>query len=608
MLRVVLFMLLSVCLLAYTALSFVHIPSAPPPVFTQGKCNNTAFSNALLIMVPSNSLVDAQNRFRHAPSTTFKFWVVHDRKNVKLSINICEGMIIETNEEEVYPPRRHEMKAMKTISSLLHDMNIYSVTRVDPDVYLDNAYFDFIRDKQLDGVIGYPAKGRKGEIGKLGFPPNTEFCMGGLGVTYSASMLTRISSHKWDRCIKRPASHHSDTEAQRCILKNTGRFCLDNVRSDMRRLIKQKLVQVYYLGYYTKLTSDSRVNQAWVVHAIKDDKHFLPFSKSKERQLTPVLTAQDMRGVLHRSLTSVCVHNQFAQSQETACSNKFPGDDCSIVLKQCKYTHNPQFKISHAYVLTMDTKLSKMLFGRVSAWLDRYNITPHAHVASREEGEKYVYRALSRITGKSTEQAEFMLRTRQHIAPDQKAYIPLKGELMLKYSYIEMLRRAVGNGQRVFFVFEDDAVLHVDFASRINHAMRSSTGCLNPLEVNDGIVLLGSSEWNMRWDHIYKNMKGRACYDLHDRALGAFGAVLTRNAAIRLIELFDIFPRKPFDLLFYELAKEGYYTKVMFPNLAIADHSHKSRVNPSRVVSNEMEKRASKHMWDLTKYYFNRPP
>lgn len=191
---------------------------------------------------------------------------------------------------------------------------------------------------------------------------------------------------------------------------------------------------------------------------------------------------------------------------------------------------------------------------------------------------------------------------------DHGRYLPTLGELFYRSSYVSMLQHAISGNRRIFATFDDDAVLHEQTREFLRTEARPPDGCLSPLSTHDGIVLLGSSEWNNRWDAIDSQLSKGHCYDVHDRALGSFGVVFTKGAASRLIELSEEFPRRPLDLLSYELAKEGYYTRVVFPNIVIADHFHKSRVNAKRVRSNdEMDVRTKAHRWVLDDYLFERP-
>ncbi|ESP01191.1 hypothetical protein LOTGIDRAFT_139814 [Lottia gigantea] len=124
-----------------------------------------------------------------------------------------------------YPPQRKSFTMIEFISKTLTDHYEWFV-RSDDDIYIRTDKLELLL-RRLDSskawYIGQPGYGLKHERGKLGLVK--PFCMGGVGITFSRSVLVEVGKHLVSDCLNNTVTTHEDTELGRCIYKFTGLPC-----------------------------------------------------------------------------------------------------------------------------------------------------------------------------------------------------------------------------------------------------------------------------------------------------------------------------------------------------------------------------------------------
>ena len=128
--------------------------------------------------------------------------------------------------DDSYPPQRKSMMMLK----YMHDnyINDYEwFMRCDDDVYVRTDKLEgFLRtlNSTEDLYIGQAGTGRRPWKKYLRLKPGDNYCMGGPGVVFSASMLRKLVQHI-RCCLPHPVTQHEDVEIGRCISMFTGQYC-----------------------------------------------------------------------------------------------------------------------------------------------------------------------------------------------------------------------------------------------------------------------------------------------------------------------------------------------------------------------------------------------
>jgi hypothetical protein len=522
-----------------------------------------------------------------------------------------------------YPPRLLELRAMEYLSECMDNRTSFAL-RLDFDafvspVYLDKLYTAFSQSSGYQTkVVGKSAFGVSRERGKLGLPTGIPFCMGGLSVAYGRQVIASMKG-KWDRCAHEPVSAHSDTETQRCIYEATHTYC------EGRLSVPDRLINLYRRDIHLRLSDefssqqvdpDSFLAAADVVHPLKNDASFQKVRRAALLHLAPPITAQHMLKYTYASSGGVCVVNMFAQRQVSSCSGAWNGDSCSFDMQRCApgtaLRHTMHFP---AYILSMDSTEREELFVRTAGLLRRAGFKKIVRVLTLDARVDAEVKLVADWARKrfhmpnDTDDRALLATARASQAltlssadPD---YVPTIGEISVRAAHKATLSKAVERGAPMFMIGEDDIVPIRSMQYRLKTMLQD--GCGKYLSKYAGLLLLGSSEWNQRWEHIDKNRFG-GCYDVHDRTFGAFAVLYNRNGAIMVLEQLASRPNMPFDHAFYLAALQGTFVAAALPNLMIIDHRSKvSTVNAGRAMNgrDEMELRAERNRWELSDYLFS---
>ena len=124
--------------------------------------------------------------------------------------------------DDSYPPLKKSLITIKYIHD--HHIDDYEwFMRADDDVYIRNdKLIRLLRslnssDDIYPGQAGTGAKEESGML-NLNLLPGDNYCMGGLGVVLSRSVLKKVAPHIEHCLLKAPKSHmYEDTELGRCI-------------------------------------------------------------------------------------------------------------------------------------------------------------------------------------------------------------------------------------------------------------------------------------------------------------------------------------------------------------------------------------------------------
>ena len=128
--------------------------------------------------------------------------------------------------DDSYPPQRKSMMMLK----YMHDnyINDYEwFMRCDDDVYVRTDKLEqFLRtlNSTDDLYIGQAGTGKKPWKKYLQLTPEDNFCMGGPGVLFSASILRKFVVYVGS-CLTNVITHHEDVEIGRCMNKFLAQRC-----------------------------------------------------------------------------------------------------------------------------------------------------------------------------------------------------------------------------------------------------------------------------------------------------------------------------------------------------------------------------------------------
>ena len=128
--------------------------------------------------------------------------------------------------DDTYPPQKKSFLMVKYVYE--HYINEFHwFMRADDDAYirsdkLSKILQDF--DSSEDLLFGQAGVGKGHEKGKLGLEDGDNFCIGGVGVVMSQSVVKKVAPYL-STCLNQTASSHEDSELGRCIRKYVGVMC-----------------------------------------------------------------------------------------------------------------------------------------------------------------------------------------------------------------------------------------------------------------------------------------------------------------------------------------------------------------------------------------------
>ena len=128
--------------------------------------------------------------------------------------------------DDSYPPQNKSFYMLKYIFE--HYINEFHwFVRADDDVYIrSDRLSEVLRnfDSSEDLLFGQAGVGKSHEKGKLGLEDGDNFCIGGVGVVMSQSVVKKVAPYLLT-CLNETASLHEDSELGRCIRKHVGVMC-----------------------------------------------------------------------------------------------------------------------------------------------------------------------------------------------------------------------------------------------------------------------------------------------------------------------------------------------------------------------------------------------
>ena len=128
--------------------------------------------------------------------------------------------------DDSYPPQRKSMMMLK----YMHDnyINDYEwFMRCDDDVYVRTDKLELLLrtlNSTEDLYIGQAGTGKKPWKKYLQLKPEKNYCLGGPGVIFSASVLRKFVQNM-GRCLQHLITRHEDVEIGRCVDKFMGLSC-----------------------------------------------------------------------------------------------------------------------------------------------------------------------------------------------------------------------------------------------------------------------------------------------------------------------------------------------------------------------------------------------
>lgn len=128
--------------------------------------------------------------------------------------------------DDEYPPRRKSFAMLKFLHRR-HGKHFRWFLRADDDLFVDVRRLEtllFSLNSSQWGYIGHPGTGRSWEVGNLGLPDESPYCMGGPGVLLSRDVLVALSGIL-SECERNTVSGHEDSELGRCVYNATRLTC-----------------------------------------------------------------------------------------------------------------------------------------------------------------------------------------------------------------------------------------------------------------------------------------------------------------------------------------------------------------------------------------------
>ncbi|KAK7492406.1 hypothetical protein BaRGS_00016279 [Batillaria attramentaria] len=165
-----------------------------------------------------------------------------------------------------YPPQRKSF-AMLDFMYRKFGHRFSWFMRADDDLFVDvNRLKTLLRslDGSFSWYLGHPGTGRPEEVGQLGLPLGSAYCMGGTGVLLSRDVLGALSG-RLKGCLEKSVTDHEDSELGRCVYNVTGLACSNT--PSVYRLFKQN---------YDDTTG------AWLQRAFRSPRPYVTFHPVKD--------------------------------------------------------------------------------------------------------------------------------------------------------------------------------------------------------------------------------------------------------------------------------------------------------------------------------------
>lgn len=128
--------------------------------------------------------------------------------------------------DDTYPPQKKVFKMLQ--HAHVNYMGNYKwLLRADDDVYIRvKQLVNFLNtiDYQRLIYMGQPGMGKPEDLERLKLYTHEHFCMGGPGVLFSSSLLSKLVYHL-DHCLQHVVSYNEDVEVGRCISRQLGVQC-----------------------------------------------------------------------------------------------------------------------------------------------------------------------------------------------------------------------------------------------------------------------------------------------------------------------------------------------------------------------------------------------
>ncbi|XP_028398933.1 chondroitin sulfate synthase 1-like [Dendronephthya gigantea] len=174
--------------------------------------------------------------------------------------------------DDTYPPQNKSFQMLKYVFE--HYMGEFHwFVRADDDVYIRSdklSEFLYGFDSSDDLLFGRAGVGKFHEKGKLGLGDSDNFCIGGVGVIMSQSLLRKVAPYLLT-CLNETVTLHEDSELGRCIRRHVGVMCP----------WAQEVQHMFYQNFekpervFTNSLKRSPFRNAITVHPIKDPTYML---------------------------------------------------------------------------------------------------------------------------------------------------------------------------------------------------------------------------------------------------------------------------------------------------------------------------------------------
>ena len=128
--------------------------------------------------------------------------------------------------DDTYPPQKKSFSMLRYIFE--HYINEFHwFVRADDDAYirsdrLSEVLYSF--DSSEDLLFGQPGVGKSHEKSKLGLKDEDNFCIGGVAVVMSQSLVRKVAPYLLT-CLNETVTLHEDSELGRCIRRHVGVMC-----------------------------------------------------------------------------------------------------------------------------------------------------------------------------------------------------------------------------------------------------------------------------------------------------------------------------------------------------------------------------------------------
>ena len=91
------------------------------------------------------------------------------------------------------------------------------------------------------------------------------------------------------------------------------------------------------------------------------------------------------------------------------------------------------------------------------------------------------------------------------------------------------------------------------------------------------------------------------CVNANSKNFGTFAVIYHRRSIPAILRWIET-ATEPFDHMFSDITDAGVYVRTAWPFVAIQDVRHASQIDPTRQQQENLEQRAKKHRWNLTRF------